>query len=473
MPEGSNTLSKESGRDPDEDRSKKEATLVDRLQSTLLRVKIYDQFRVISDEESPEIEIDSIPVIHEKISRLSLEELIADAGIQVRGGTGEDLYRRIEAYIDKYSFTGDEIDNAGKIILYIKTFAYQFIDSTIKSGNIQKDDWHKLASYIWGRVDNQLGGVEKIQSVVDACSDKEMHLLENFLSAIRNTADFNEWEDNVHDAYFELKKAVLLKAPTGIDLDPEWNIHHLEGVDSTYYSDLLNSRVVALWKLSEWAIEGRGCIQYLRSERGDNTYASWCHPEGDPAGDRKEESCYYLIDSDGVAVVREFNECLNLTNEQDLHAAAMTILKDVMGGYDMDRLSSSFYSIVSSKRAPSQEFIQGSITREQLIDAMVNEWIVNCYCAPDEDDDPPEVKRKEFESMTNEELLESTGCDEIYTIQSFVGQYQQIADEYRQAFDLSVKNAKTATMREKSFLARVMDFLRRLRTKLRQLLNFD
>ena len=57
------------------------------------------------------------------------------------------------------------------------------------------------------------------------------------MSAIRNTADFNKWEDNIHDAYFELKKTVLLKAPTGIDLDPEWNIHHLEGADSTYYSD--------------------------------------------------------------------------------------------------------------------------------------------------------------------------------------------------------------------------------------------
>ena len=38
-PKGQN-LPKESGRDPDEVRSKKEATLVDRLQSTLLRVKI-------------------------------------------------------------------------------------------------------------------------------------------------------------------------------------------------------------------------------------------------------------------------------------------------------------------------------------------------------------------------------------------------------------------------------------------------
>ena len=104
---------------------------------------------------------------------------------------------------------------------------------------------------------------------------------------------------------------------------------------------------------------------------------------------------------------------------------------------------------------------------------MVNEWIVNCYCAPDEDDDPPEVKRKEFDSMTNEELLESTGCDEIYTIQSFVAQYQQIADEYLQVFDSSSSDTKATMSREKSLVARVIDFLRRVRSKIRQLLNFD
>ena len=96
---------------------------------------------------------------------------------------------------------------------------------------------------------------------------------------------------------------------------------------------------------------------------------------------------------------------------------------------------------------------------------MVNEWIVNCYCAPDEGDDPPEVKRKEFESMTNDELLESTGCDEIYTIQSFVGQYQRIADDYLQVFNSSSGDSRFAVMQEKSFFARVMDFLRRVRSK--------
>ena len=98
---------------------------------------------------------------------------------------------------------------------------------------------------------------------------------------------------------------------------------------------------------------------------------------------------------------------------------------------------------------------------------------MNCYCAPDEDDDPPEVKRKEFESMTNEELLESTGCDEIYTIQSFVGQYQRIADEYLQVFNFSSSDSKVAIMQEKSFLARVVDFLRRVRSKIRQLLDLN
>ena len=130
-------------------------------------------------------------------------------------------------------------------------------------------------------------------------------------------------------------------------------------------------------------------------------------------------------------------------------------------------------SLIEEKSDFDQDIGQGSITREQLINAMVNEWIVNCYCAPDEDDDPPEVKRKEFESMTNEELLESTGCDEIYTIQSFVAQYQQIADEYLQVFDSSSSDTKATMSREKSLVARVIDFLRRVRSKIRQLLNFD
>ena len=60
-------------------------------------------------------------------------------------------------------------------------------------------------------------------------------------------------------------------------------------------------------------------------------------------GDRGQESCYYFISDDGVAVVREFNEYLNLANERALHGAAMTIIQDVMGEYDMESVSTAFY----------------------------------------------------------------------------------------------------------------------------------
>ena len=48
---------------------------------------------------------------------------------------------------------------------------------------------------------------------------------------------------------------------------------------------------------------------------------------------------------------------------------------------------------------------------------MVNEWIVDCYCSPDESDDPPGVKRAEFEAMSNTALLEQLNFDEDYTIE--------------------------------------------------------
>ena len=55
----------------------------------------------------------------------------------------------------------------------------------------------------------------------------------------------------------------------------------------------------------------------------------------------------------------------------------------------------------------------GKFTREDLINASVNEWIVNCYCSPDDDDMPPDQKRRQLENMTDEELLEEAAVDEI------------------------------------------------------------
>ena len=112
----------------------------------------------------------------------------------------------------------------------------------------------------------------------------------------------------------------------------------------------------------------------------------------------------------------------------------------------------------------SLQFVRGSITREQLINAMVNEWIVNCYCVPEDGDAPPEQKRKEYESMTNDELIEECGgFDEDYTIQKYLDQYSNIADSYMKRFNPSIDDLKGKTKDEKSLVNRMVDVLKRLR----------
>ena len=449
-----------------EDRAAKEATFADRLRDTVYREQIYKQFRLVTQESPSEGEVGTVLAIYERIYNLSLEELLVEADI-TNAATGEELYQGAEAYIEQYAFSADEIDNARKIEVYLKTFAYRFVDRIIKSGNEDKENWHGLASYIWGRIDNQLGGIEKIQGVVDSCTEEETPLLEGFLAAIRDTSDFERWGDNIHDAYFEFKKVVLLKAKPNIALDPEWNIHRQEGANSTYYADLLNNRVLSLWKLTTWGKTNGKLINYLRSEHGESTYASWFHPDGNALGDRIKESCYYLISRDGVAIVREHNECLHLTNEQDLLATAMTIIQDVMGTIDMNSLSETFYQkVVSSDACPQNSSpIKDSATRAKLIDAMVNEWIVNCYCVPDDGDAPPEVKKKEYEAMTDEELIdECGGFDENYSIEQYIERYEQIPDGYMKVFDPSVDDLQGASNRERSIVYKAVDLIKKLRS---------
>lgn len=110
--------------------------------------------------------------------------------------------------------------------------------------------------------------------------------------------------------------------------------------------------------------------------------------------------------------------------------------------------------------------IPGSYTRDQLINAMVNEWIVDCYCAPEEDDDRPEVKRKEFEAMSNSQLLEKLNFDGDYTIDNYMDQYREIAKGYMKAFDPSIDDLEGSTADEKTFITRAVDLLKRIKNKL-------
>ena len=59
-------------------------------------------------------------------------------------------------------------------------------------------------------------------------------------------------------------------------------------------------------------------------------------------------------------------------------------------------------------------------TKEQLIDALVNEWDYLCHDDYDPDDDTPEEYRLKLECYSVEELIEETSTGEYYTLNEYM-----------------------------------------------------
>jgi len=60
------------------------------------------------------------------------------------------------------------------------------------------------------------------------------------------------------------------------------------------------------------------------------------------------------------------------------------------------------------------------LTKEQLIEALYNEYVFLCHDDYDPDDDTPEEYRLKLELLTIEELVEETSTGEGYTLDEFM-----------------------------------------------------
>ena len=60
---------------------------------------------------------------------------------------------------------------------------------------------------------------------------------------------------------------------------------------------------------------------------------------------------------------------------------------------------------------------------EQLIDALVNEWIYLCHDDPQPDDLTPEEYRNDLQEYTYDELIEETQTDDGFTLYEFMDAY--------------------------------------------------
>ena len=69
----------------------------------------------------------------------------------------------------------------------------------------------------------------------------------------------------------------------------------------------------------------------------DDKTANFSYFEGDPddLASVKGFYCWYIVDHDVYAHVKEFNEVLDLKNAVHINAIAATIIRDIFGNFDM------------------------------------------------------------------------------------------------------------------------------------------
>jgi len=66
-------------------------------------------------------------------------------------------------------------------------------------------------------------------------------------------------------------------------------------------------------------------------------------------------------------------------------------------------------------------FVEMTISKEQLIDALYNEYLFLCHDDFDPDEDPtPEEYLEMLKEMSYDQLVEETQTDDIFTIDEFM-----------------------------------------------------
>ena len=76
----------------------------------------------------------------------------------------------------------------------------------------------------------------------------------------------------------------------------------------------------------------------------DDKTSNFSYVDGDPNDleSVKGCSCWYRVDHNGYAHVKEFNEVLDLKNAVHINAIAATIIRDIFGDFDIAEAGQKF-----------------------------------------------------------------------------------------------------------------------------------
>ena len=106
----------------------------------------------------------------------------------------------------------------------------------------------------------------------------------------------------------------------------------------------LNDLLLSYWECTPFSKE-KPIPTILMSINDDET-ANFSYIDGKLEDPESVEgcSCFYTVDHDGMAHVKEFNEVLNLKNLPHMTAVVATIIRDVYGEFNLQKAGQQFLS---------------------------------------------------------------------------------------------------------------------------------
>ena len=108
-----------------------------------------------------------------------------------------------------------------------------------------------------------------------------------------------------------------------------------KGVNPERLTKAFNNIFLLYWECTPFKDEHK--VPTMLMSINDDKTANFSYIDGDPDDleSVKGCSCWYTVDHDGYAHVKEFNEVLDLKNAVHVNAIAATIVRDIFGNFDI------------------------------------------------------------------------------------------------------------------------------------------
>ena len=115
--------------------------------------------------------------------------------------------------------------------------------------------------------------------------------------------------------------------------DERFNVY--KGVNPERLTKAFNNIFLLYWECTPFKDEHK--VPTMLMSINDDKTANFSYVYGDPDDleSVKGCSCWYTVDHEGYAHVKEFNEVLDLKNAVHINAIAATIVRDIFGNFDM------------------------------------------------------------------------------------------------------------------------------------------